>query len=196
MCPLFCLSWFALAASAILEWVRLFYWVSNGIILAKELTKGEDYFLHCLFISRWHGWKTRVRYTPQMHEMIKMSLTTLLTALCLCASPGDPRPVAFHEVFDLPFKPLVKVQNWSFGSVSSAPQKQRAWGDRTDNGDMKRNWWVPSQKLGLILDIVFSELLWFSVLILALSWGRGRKTCTKWKITGLELQWSGLLWKP
>ncbi|XP_044780112.1 brefeldin A-inhibited guanine nucleotide-exchange protein 3 isoform X4 [Bubalus bubalis] len=35
---------------------------------------------------------------PQMHEMIKMSLTTLLTALCLCASPGDPRPVAFHEV--------------------------------------------------------------------------------------------------
>ncbi|XP_070232853.1 brefeldin A-inhibited guanine nucleotide-exchange protein 3 isoform X4 [Bos mutus] len=35
---------------------------------------------------------------PQMHEMIKMSLTTLLTALCLCAPPGDPRPVAFHEV--------------------------------------------------------------------------------------------------
>ena len=133
---------------------------------------------------------------PQMHEMIKMSLTTLLTALCLCASLGDPWPVAFHEVFDLPFRPLVKAQNWSFWSVSSAPQKQRAWGDRTDFGDMKRDWWVPSQKLGLILDIVFSELLWFSVLILALSWGRGRKTFTKWKITGLELQWSGLLWNP
>lgn len=50
MCPLFCLSWFALAASAILEWARLFYQVSNGIILAKELTKDEDYF-YCLFIS-------------------------------------------------------------------------------------------------------------------------------------------------
>lgn len=48
---------------------------------------------------------------PQMHEMIKMSLMTLLTALCLCAFPGDPGPVAFHKVFDLPFEPLVKVQN-------------------------------------------------------------------------------------
>ena len=132
---------------------------------------------------------------PQMHEMIKMSLTTLLTALCLRAFPDSPGPLAFHKVFDLPFEPLVEVQNWGFWSVSSAPQKQRAWRDRTDIGDMKRNWRVPSQKLSLILDMVFSELLWFNVLILALSWGRERKTFTKWKITGLELQWSGLLWK-
>ncbi|XP_070317644.1 brefeldin A-inhibited guanine nucleotide-exchange protein 3 isoform X1 [Odocoileus virginianus] len=35
---------------------------------------------------------------PQMHEMIKMSLRTLLTALCLRAFPDSPGPVAFHKV--------------------------------------------------------------------------------------------------
>ncbi|XP_058422171.1 brefeldin A-inhibited guanine nucleotide-exchange protein 3 isoform X4 [Diceros bicornis minor] len=35
---------------------------------------------------------------PQMHEMIKMSITKLLTALCLRVFPGDQGPVAFHKV--------------------------------------------------------------------------------------------------
>lgn len=38
---------------------------------------------------------------PQMHEMIKMSITKLLTALCLRVFPGHQGPVAFHKVFDL-----------------------------------------------------------------------------------------------
>uniref|UniRef100_A0A8C2RNT0 SEC7 domain-containing protein n=1 Tax=Capra hircus TaxID=9925 RepID=A0A8C2RNT0_CAPHI len=42
---------------------------------------------------------------PQMHEMIKMSLMTLLTALCLCAFPGDPGPVAFHKIIENPDVP-------------------------------------------------------------------------------------------
>lgn len=46
-----------------------------------------------------------------MHEMIKMSLTKLLTALCLRAFPGDQGPGAFHKVFDLPFEPLAEVQD-------------------------------------------------------------------------------------
>ncbi|XP_046531916.1 brefeldin A-inhibited guanine nucleotide-exchange protein 3 isoform X4 [Equus quagga] len=35
---------------------------------------------------------------PQMHEMIKMSVTKLLTALCLRVFPGHQGPVAFHKV--------------------------------------------------------------------------------------------------
>uniref|UniRef100_A0A3Q2HP55 ARFGEF family member 3 n=1 Tax=Equus caballus TaxID=9796 RepID=A0A3Q2HP55_HORSE len=35
---------------------------------------------------------------PQMHEMIKMSITKLLTALCLRVFPGHQGPVAFHKV--------------------------------------------------------------------------------------------------
>ncbi|XP_063089434.1 brefeldin A-inhibited guanine nucleotide-exchange protein 3 isoform X1 [Cavia porcellus] len=35
---------------------------------------------------------------PQVHEMIKMSLLTLLAALCLRAFPGHQGPVAFHKV--------------------------------------------------------------------------------------------------
>lgn len=36
-----------------------------------------------------------------MHEMVKMCVTELLTALCLRAFPGEQGPVAFHKVFDL-----------------------------------------------------------------------------------------------
>ncbi|XP_045428532.1 brefeldin A-inhibited guanine nucleotide-exchange protein 3 isoform X4 [Pipistrellus kuhlii] len=35
---------------------------------------------------------------PQLHEMTKMSIMKLLTALCLRAFPGDQGPVAFHKV--------------------------------------------------------------------------------------------------
>uniref|UniRef100_A0A8I3MVP4 ARFGEF family member 3 n=1 Tax=Canis lupus familiaris TaxID=9615 RepID=A0A8I3MVP4_CANLF len=35
---------------------------------------------------------------PEMHEMVKMSITKLLTALCLRAFPGDQGPGAFHKV--------------------------------------------------------------------------------------------------
>jgi len=38
---------------------------------------------------------------PQMHEMVKRSITKLLTALCLRALPGHQGPVAFHKAFDL-----------------------------------------------------------------------------------------------
>lgn len=71
MCPLFCLSWFALAASAVSGWTRLFYQVSSGIILAKELTKGEDYFFHYLFTSLWHSWEPRPAIKGISHKGLR-----------------------------------------------------------------------------------------------------------------------------
>lgn len=40
-----------------------------------------------------------------MHEMIKMSITKLLTALCLRVFPGDQGPVAFHKIIENPDVP-------------------------------------------------------------------------------------------
>uniref|UniRef100_A0A8C4LXK5 ARFGEF family member 3 n=1 Tax=Equus asinus asinus TaxID=83772 RepID=A0A8C4LXK5_EQUAS len=42
---------------------------------------------------------------PQMHEMIKMSITKLLTALCLRVFPGHQGPVAFHKIIENPDDP-------------------------------------------------------------------------------------------
>uniref|UniRef100_A0A8P0SY81 ARFGEF family member 3 n=1 Tax=Canis lupus familiaris TaxID=9615 RepID=A0A8P0SY81_CANLF len=42
---------------------------------------------------------------PEMHEMVKMSITKLLTALCLRAFPGDQGPGAFHKIIENPDVP-------------------------------------------------------------------------------------------
>lgn len=124
---------------------------------------------------------------PEMHEMVKMSITKLLTALCLRAFPGDQGPGAFHKVFDLALWASGRDTELGLLSVSSALRKQRAWGGRSAIGSTaRRNWGASSQKLSLPLDLVFSYLLWFTVLMLALLQDRGRKTFMKWKITGLE----------
>ncbi|XP_060046365.1 brefeldin A-inhibited guanine nucleotide-exchange protein 3 isoform X2 [Erinaceus europaeus] len=39
---------------------------------------------------------------PQMHEMIKISITKLLTALCLRVFPVDQGPVALHKIIENP----------------------------------------------------------------------------------------------
>ncbi|XP_037698916.1 brefeldin A-inhibited guanine nucleotide-exchange protein 3 isoform X2 [Choloepus didactylus] len=43
--------------------------------------------------------------SPQMHEMINISLTKLLSALCLRAFPGDQGPGAFHKIIENPDVP-------------------------------------------------------------------------------------------
>ncbi|XP_047715251.1 brefeldin A-inhibited guanine nucleotide-exchange protein 3 isoform X4 [Prionailurus viverrinus] len=42
---------------------------------------------------------------PPMHEMVKMCITKLLTALCLRAFPGEQGPVAFHKIIENPDVP-------------------------------------------------------------------------------------------
>ncbi|KAM7135512.1 brefeldin A-inhibited guanine nucleotide-exchange protein 3 isoform 2-T2 [Molossus nigricans] len=42
---------------------------------------------------------------PQLHDMIKMSIMKLLTALCLRAFPGDQGPVACHKIIENPDVP-------------------------------------------------------------------------------------------
>lgn len=105
---------------------------------------------------------------PQMHGTIKMFLVSLLTALCLCAFPGHPGPVASHKVFDMVLPPTV-LQDWGLFSTSSR-RKQRAWGGTTDAGETNmRAMWALSRN-SLPWALIFSWLLWVSVFLSVLRW--------------------------
>lgn len=73
-----------------------------------------------------------------MHEMIKMSITTLLTALCLRVFPGDQGPVTFHKVFDLVLWTSGRGVGLRLFQYHFYSTKAKGMGSRSDTGDTKR----------------------------------------------------------